>query len=134
MSLESSIANYDLGISTASVSPDGESVLLVGNEGYAHLISAKNAGDRSLDVELNSAREHDFNDVSWHPRSEAALIAGDFGTAMRYEKIDHSVTMSMVRSNFGRDMSELNGVVQGLCLFQRQRMVRFGAFQKEQVS
>ena len=42
LSLESSIANYDLGISTASVSPDGESVLLIGNEGYAHLISAKN--------------------------------------------------------------------------------------------
>ena len=106
LSLESSIANYDLGISTAAVSPDGESVLLVGNEGYAHLISAKNAGDRSLDVELNSAREHDFNDVSWHPRSEAALIAGDFGTAMRYEKIDHSVTIvNGTGAILGRDLS-----------------------------
>ena len=86
MSLESSVAEYDVGISTAAMSPDGKTVLLVGNEGYVHLISAKNAGDRSLDVELNSARDHDFNDVSWHLGVEAALIAGDFGTAMRYEK------------------------------------------------
>ena len=66
LSLESSVAGYDVGISTAAVAPDGDTVILVGNEGYVHLISAKNAGDRSQDVELNSGREYDFNDVSWH--------------------------------------------------------------------
>ena len=64
LSLESSIAEYDVGISTGALSPDGKSVLLVGNEGYVHLVSAKNAGDRSLDIELNSARDNDFNDIS----------------------------------------------------------------------
>ena len=108
LSLESSVADYDVGISTGELSPDGKTVLLVGNEGYVHLISAKNAGDRSLDVELNSARDNDFNDVSWHPRSEAALIAGDFGTAMRYEKIDHSVTIvNGTGAILGRDMSSV---------------------------
>ncbi len=108
LSLESSVAGYDVGISTAAVAPDGGTVLLVGNEGYVHLISAKNAGDRSQDVELNSGREYDFNDVSWHPRSEAALIAGDFGTAMRYEKVDHSVTLvNGTGAILGRDMSSV---------------------------
>ena len=108
LSLESSIAEYDVGISTGALSPDGKSVLLVGNEGYVHLVSAKNAGDRSLDVELNSARDNDFNDISWHPRSEAALIAGDFGTAMRYEKVDHSVTIvNGTGAILGGDMSSV---------------------------
>ena len=108
LSLESSVADYDVGISTGALSPDGKSVLLVGNEGYVRLVSAKNAGDRSLDVELNSARDYDFNDISWHPRSEAALIAGDFGTAMRYEKVDHSVTIvNGTGAILGRDMSSV---------------------------
>ncbi len=108
LSLESSIAEYDVGITTGAISPDGEAVLLAGNEGYIHLISAKNAGDRSYDVELNSARDRDFNDVSWHPRSEAALIAGDFGTAMRYEKADHSITIvNGTGAILGRDMSSV---------------------------
>jgi len=108
LSLESSIAEYDVGISTGALSPDGKSVLLIGDEGYVHLVSAKNAGDRSLDVELNSARDYDFNDVSWHPRSEAALIAGDFGTAMRYERVDHSVTtVNGTGAILGRDMSSV---------------------------
>ncbi len=106
LSIEASIADYDIGISTAAISPDGATVLIVGQEGYAHLISAKNPGDRSLDVELNSARDNHFNDVAWHPRGEAALIAGDFGTAMRYERIDHSVTIvNGTGAILGRDMS-----------------------------
>ena len=106
LSIETSVADYDVGITNAAVAPDDSVVLLVGKEGYAHLISAKNPGDRSLDVELNSARSEDFSDVAWHPRGEAALIAGDFGTAMRYEKIDHSVTIvNGTGAILGRDMS-----------------------------
>ena len=106
LTIEASIADYDIGISTAAISPDEATVLIVGQEGYAHLISAKNPGDRSLDVELNSARDNHFNDVAWHPRGEAALIAGDFGTAMRYERIDHSVTIvNGTGAILGRDMS-----------------------------
>ncbi len=58
LSIETSIADYDIGITNAAMAPDGSSVLIVGNEGYSHLISAKNPGDRSLDVELNSARDN----------------------------------------------------------------------------
>ena len=106
LSIETSIADYDIGITNAAMAPDGSSVLIVGNDGYSHLISAKNPGDRSLDVELNSARDNNLNDVAWHPRGEAALIAGDFGTALRYEKVDHSVTIvNGTGAILGRDMS-----------------------------
>ena len=106
LSIETSIADYDIGISNAALAPDGATVLLVGSDGYTHIISAKNPGDRSLDVELNSARDNNLNDVAWHPRSEAALIAGDFGTAMRYERVDHSVTIvNGTGAILGRDMS-----------------------------
>ena len=93
LTLKASISDTDVGIEKALTSPDYNSVLIVGAEGYVHLISAKNPGDRSLDVELNSGRINDLNDVSWHPRGEAALIAGDLGTALRYEKIDHGITL-----------------------------------------
>jgi len=93
LSLESSISDIDAGILDASLSPDSSSVLIAGMDGYTHLISATNAGDRTYDVELNSGRTNDLNKVAWHPRGEAALIAGDFGTALRYEVIDHGITV-----------------------------------------
>ena len=93
LTLESSLTDVDVGITGAELSPNQETVLIVGLDGFAHLISAKNAGDRSVDVELNSGRQNHFNDVAWHPRGEAALIAGDLGTAMRYEKVDHGITV-----------------------------------------
>ncbi len=93
LTLESSITDDDAGITSAEVSPNQKTVLIVGLDGFAHLISANNPGDRSLDIELNSGRQNHFNDVAWHPRGEAALIAGDLGTAMRYEKVDHGITV-----------------------------------------
>lgn len=93
LTLESSITDEDAGITSAEVSPNQETVLMVGLDGFVHLISAKNPGDRTLDIELNSGRQNNFNDVAWHPRGEAALIAGDLGTAMRYEKVDHGITV-----------------------------------------
>ena len=68
LKLESSLTDSDAGITGAEASPNGESLLIVGLDGFAHLISAKNAGDRSLDIELNSGRQNNFNDVAWHPR------------------------------------------------------------------
>ena len=106
LSLEPSIADYDVGIISAAMSPDENTVLVAGQDGYIHLISARNPGDRSQDVELNSARDNNLRDIAWHPRGEAALIAGDFGTALRYEKVDHSVTIvNGTGAILGRDMS-----------------------------
>lgn len=93
LNLESSVSESDAGIITGSLSPDTSKVLLIGSEGYAHLISADKAGDRSQDIELNTGKVVDLNDVSWHPRGQSALIAGDFGVALRYEVKDHGITV-----------------------------------------
>ncbi|RPG76006.1 MAG: hypothetical protein CBE08_003310 [Euryarchaeota archaeon TMED248] len=93
MELEESLSESDIGILAGDVSPNGESVLLVGKDGYAREISALKADDRSRDIELLSGRDVDLNDISWHPRGQAALIAGDLGIALRYETSDNSVTL-----------------------------------------
>ena len=93
MELKESLSESDIGILAGDVSPNGESVLLVGKDGYAREISALKADDRSRDIELLSGRDVDLNDISWHPRGQAALIAGDLGIALRYETSDNSVTL-----------------------------------------
>ena len=82
----------DLGITVGSVSPDGQDVLLGGLNGYARLLSADEADDRAMDVELVTGRNSTVNDVAWHPRGNTALLVGDDGMAMRYDTYDHSIT------------------------------------------
>ena len=84
--------DFDVGINTAAISPDGEILILVGKDGYVHRISATNPMDRSLDIELNAGASRDFQDVEWHPRGSTALITGDNGMALRYDTYDHSIS------------------------------------------
>ncbi|MEJ6562206.1 MAG: hypothetical protein QNL85_00665 [Euryarchaeota archaeon] len=91
LKLEDTLEDQDIGINTGAVSPDGLTVLIAGEDGYARLLSAPNAGDRSGDIELNSGRSQSFNDVAWHPRGNTALMAGDVGMAMRYSAEDYSI-------------------------------------------
>jgi len=86
------IGDTDLGIRVGAVSPDGTDVLLGGMEGFARLISADEAGDRSKDVELVTGRNSTVHDIAWHPRGNTALLVGDEGLAMRYAADDLSVT------------------------------------------
>lgn len=82
----------DIGINSGSISPDGESLLLVGKDGYAHMISAINPLDRSKDIQLNAGTSKEFQDVAWHPRGNTALITGENGMALRYDTYDHSIS------------------------------------------
>lgn len=84
--------DFDIGINTGAVSPDGNNVILVGKDGYVHRISAINPMDRSQDIELNAGATRDFQDVAWHPRGNTALLAGDNGMALRYDTYDHSIS------------------------------------------
>ena len=86
------IEDIDLGINAAKISPSGSTVILVGAEGYAHIISAEDAERRENDIELNSGRSADFNDVAWHPQGQTALLVGDQGMVLRYAVSDHSLT------------------------------------------
>ena len=92
LTLVDTLEDSDIGIHAGKVSPNGLSVLMVGEEGYAHLVSAFHAEDRSQDIELNTARNAALQDVSWHPRGETALITGDMGVALRYSTENHAIT------------------------------------------
>jgi len=92
LSDEGALGENDLGIRAGAVSPAGTDVLVVGMEGFARLISADDAGNRDMDVELVTGRNVTINDVVWHPRGNTALLVGEGGFAMRYDSYDHSVT------------------------------------------
>lgn len=86
------LGETDLGILGGALSPDSQTVLLYGEDGFVHLVSATSADDRGLDIDLSTGRSVDVNDVHWHPRGNTALLVGDEGLAMRYDTYDHSIT------------------------------------------
>ncbi|MGB0787395.1 MAG: hypothetical protein ACPGR1_05265 [Candidatus Poseidoniaceae archaeon] len=88
---ENALDEQGLNIRAGEVSPNRESILLVGDDGYIHMISASSPGDRSQDQNIDSSRSARFNDVSWHPNGQTALIAGDLGAALRYTLSDNSI-------------------------------------------
>ena len=88
---ENALNEQGLNIRAGEVSPNRESILLVGDDGYTHMISASSPGDRSQDQNIESSRSARFNDVSWHPNGQTALIAGDLGAALRYTLSDNSI-------------------------------------------
>ena len=88
---ENALGMEGLNIQAGEVSPDGSSILLVGDNGFVHMISASSPGDRNQDQDVDSSRTARFNDVSWHPNGQTALIAGDLGAALRYTLSDNSI-------------------------------------------
>ena len=86
------LAERDLGIRTGAVSPDGMDVLVAGMDGYARLLSADEADNREMDVELLTGRSSTIHHIDWHPRGNTALLVGEEGLAMRYDSYDHGVT------------------------------------------
>ncbi|MGB0488122.1 MAG: hypothetical protein ACPGMU_02725, partial [Candidatus Poseidoniaceae archaeon] len=54
ITIERKLTNFDLGINGGEISPDGKQVLIYGEDGYAHLLSAENADDESKDVRLEN--------------------------------------------------------------------------------
>ena len=104
-----SLGDSDLGITVGAVSPDGQDVLVGGMNGYARLLSADEAGNRALDVELVTGRNSTIHNIAWHPRGNTALLVGDDGMAMRYDTYDHSITY--VNGTFGVLGFDLTSVV-----------------------
>lgn len=103
------LADSDLGITVGVVSPDGQDLLVGGMNGYARLLSADEADNRALDVELVTGRNSTVQDIAWHPRGNTALLVGDDGMAMRYDTYDHSITY--VNGTFGVLGFDLTSVV-----------------------
>ena len=77
------IASADPGINKVDMRSSGDILLLVGADGYAHIIDAENPGERSEDIALSSGKDEEFNAVSWHPQGQTAFIVGENGMVMR---------------------------------------------------
>ena len=85
------LSSQNLDLNAADVSPDGNTVLVVGSDGFVHAISADEPGERAKDISIDSSRSASFNDVAWHPNGETALIAGELGAALRYVHSDQTI-------------------------------------------
>ena len=86
-----SIEDNAIGLSSAVLRPQGNQLLLVGDDGYVHLIDAEEPGSRSKDVSLTSGKEIDLNAASWHPQGQTALIVGDAGMVLRLVMDNHAI-------------------------------------------
>tara|TARA_B100001769_G_scaffold272870_1_gene268000 strand:- start:1780 stop:2952 length:1173 start_codon:yes stop_codon:yes gene_type:complete len=91
LDLERKLADFDLGVNGGTISPDGNSVLIYGEDGYAHLLSANNADDESTDIRLEKETMSSLNDATWHPGGKSALIVGDNGTILRLNSTNYAL-------------------------------------------
>lgn len=91
LTLERRLSDIDIGINGGAVSPNGQTVLIFGEDGYAHVISAQNADDESYDIRLENETTNSLNSVSWHPAGKSALLVGDAGTVLRYNSTNHAL-------------------------------------------
>ena len=58
LKIERKLANFDLGINGGELSPNGSKVLIYGEDGYAHLLSAESADDENTDIRLELSLIH----------------------------------------------------------------------------
>ena len=91
LNLERKLSDFDIGIKGGEISPDGETVLIYGEDGYAHLLSASNADDEATDIRLEKEPESALNDATWHPGGKSALIVGDDGTILRFNSTNYAL-------------------------------------------
>ena len=87
ITIERKLTNFDLGINGGEISPDGTQVLIYGEDGYAHLLSAENADDESTDVRLENETTNSLKAVGWHPGGKSALLVGSGGTILKIQLV-----------------------------------------------
>ena len=83
-----SLGEVDLGIEGASISPDGELVIIHGKESAIFAVYSSSPGEFSK-IEWNYSS--DLVDSSFHPNGQTALIVGDSGTVLRYMREQNMV-------------------------------------------
>ena len=91
LKIERKLANFDLGINGGELSPNGSKVLIYGEDGYAHLLSAESADDENTDVRLENETVQSLNSATWHPGGKSALIVGDSGTVLRFNSTNYAL-------------------------------------------
>ena len=91
LKIERKLANFDLGINGGELSPNGSKVLIYGEDGYAHLLSAESADDENTDIRLENETVQSLNSATWHPGGKSALIVGDSGTVLRLNSTNYAL-------------------------------------------
>ena len=91
LKIERKLANFDLGINGGELSPNGSKVLIFGEDGYAHLLSAESADDENTDIRLENETVQSLNSATWHPGGKSALIVGDSGTVLRFNSTNYAL-------------------------------------------
>ena len=91
INIERRLANFDLGINGGEISPDGSKVLIFGEDGYAHLLSAENADDESTDIRLENETTNSLKAAGWHPAGKSALLVGSSGTVLRFNSTNYAL-------------------------------------------
>ncbi|HIF04946.1 MAG TPA: hypothetical protein EYQ80_06050 [Candidatus Poseidoniales archaeon] len=84
------LADADLGLEVVAAGGSStQKILIAGADGYARLLDGENPREQ---IELATLTEETLRAISWHPRGNTALLAGDGGTLLRYAAEDYSVT------------------------------------------
>jgi len=91
LKIERKLANFDLGVNGGELSPNGSKVLIYGEDGYAHLLSAGSADDENTDIRLENETVQSLNSATWHPGGKSALIVGDSGTVLRFNSTNYAL-------------------------------------------
>ena len=91
INVERRLADFDIGINGGEISPDGTKVLIFGEDGYAHLLSAENADDETTDIRLENETTNSLKSVGWHPGGKSALLVGNGGTILRYNSTNYAL-------------------------------------------
>ena len=91
INIESRLANFDLGINGGEISPDENTVLIFGEDGYAHLLSAVDADDESTDIRLENETTNSLKAAGWHPAGKSALLVGSGGTILRFNSTNYAL-------------------------------------------
>lgn len=91
ISVERRLSDIDLGINGGEISPNKSKVIIFGEDGYAHLLSAKNAEDESTDIRLERETSNSLNAAAWHPGGKSALLVGDEGTVLRFNSTNFAL-------------------------------------------
>jgi len=108
ISIERKLTDFDLGVNGGEISPDGSKVLIFGEDGYAHLLSAENADDESTDIRLEQETQNSLKAASWHPGGKSALLVGDGGVILRFNSTNYA--LGEAEGSFSMSGKDINAV------------------------
>ena len=85
------IESQALALNDADINPQGDRILVVGDEGYAIIMNSNSPQQDKQRTILDSGQNNSLNTVGWHVGGKTALIAGDNGVVLRYVESSNTI-------------------------------------------